>query len=232
MRKLKVLIADDIESIVKKNKEIVEKNENIEVVGLAYNGKEEYDMILELKPDIVISDNQMPKMNGIEVVQKILNSDLAYPPKFILVTADAGFDFNMKCFGMGISSVISKDNIEYELGNALKEIVDEIKFEAEETEDYSMIEYNKWYEKFSTIEKIDLNKYFTKEDFKILRKLGIKIKNKIYTELEFELLEMEFASYYYEDSMTDVEKTYATSLDGTGVTREEYNELIKKFDKI
>ena len=59
MRKLKVLIADDVEIIAKANQQIVEKNEEIEVIGLAYDGQEEYDMILELKPDIVISDNQM-----------------------------------------------------------------------------------------------------------------------------------------------------------------------------
>ena len=62
MRKLKVLIADDVEIIAKTNQQIVEKNEEIEVIGLAYDGQEEYDMILELKPDIVISDNQMPKI--------------------------------------------------------------------------------------------------------------------------------------------------------------------------
>ena len=38
MRKLKVLIADDVEIIAKTNQQIVEKNEEIEVVGLAYDG--------------------------------------------------------------------------------------------------------------------------------------------------------------------------------------------------
>ena len=46
MRKLKVLIADDVEIIAKTNQQIVEKNEEIEVIGLAYDGQEEYDMIL------------------------------------------------------------------------------------------------------------------------------------------------------------------------------------------
>ena len=46
MKKFKVLIADDIEIIAQTNKKIVEKNESIEVIGLAYNGQQEYDMIL------------------------------------------------------------------------------------------------------------------------------------------------------------------------------------------
>ena len=88
MKKFKVLIADDIEIIAQTNKKIAEKNESVEVIGLAYNGQQEYDMILELKPDIVITDNQMPNMNGVDVVQKIYNSNLDSVPKFILVTAD------------------------------------------------------------------------------------------------------------------------------------------------
>ena len=70
MRKLKVLIADDIEIIAKTNQILVEKNNSVNVIGLAYNGQDEYDMIIELKPDIVITDNQMPKMNGVEVAEK------------------------------------------------------------------------------------------------------------------------------------------------------------------
>lgn len=51
MRKLKVLIADDVEIIAKTNQQIVEKNEEIEVVGLAYDGQEEYDMILTVNAE-------------------------------------------------------------------------------------------------------------------------------------------------------------------------------------
>lgn len=127
MRKLKVLIVDDVEIIAKTNQQIVEKNEEIEVIGLAYDGQEEYDMILELKPDIVISDNQMPKMNGVEVAKKIFEYNIVNPPKFIMVTADAGFDFNRKCKEIGISYVIHKENREYELEYILEELIDIIK---------------------------------------------------------------------------------------------------------
>ena len=84
-------------------------------------------MILELKPDIVISDNQMPKINGVEVVKKIFESNIANPPKFIMVTADAGFAFNRKCREIGISYVIHKENREYELEYILEVLIDIIK---------------------------------------------------------------------------------------------------------
>ena len=236
MKKFKVLIADDIEIIAQTNKKIAEKNESIEVIGLAYNGQQEYDMILELKPDIVITDNQMPNMNGVEVVKKIYNSNLASVPKFILVTADYGYDFNNKCMQMGISIVVNKNSREIDLPSAISEIIDELEMETTTAHFEPSEEYKKWHEKYSTEELVDLKKYFNDEDFEILRKLGISIKDKIYTEREFEELDGDYILYYYEDGMEEgmskEEKEGIKSLENTGVSREEYNRLLDKFHKI
>ena len=89
-------------------------------------------------------------------------------------------------------------------------------------------EYKKWYEKYSTEELVDLKKYFNEEDFEILRKLGISIRDKIYTEREFEELDGNYILYYNEDGMEEGIK----SLENTGVSREEYNRLLDKFHKI
>lgn len=48
----------------------------IKVVGTAANGKEAYSQILNLKPDIVITDVMMPKMNGIEMAQKLTENKI------------------------------------------------------------------------------------------------------------------------------------------------------------
>ena len=93
-------------------------------------------------------------------------------------------------------------------------------------------EYKKWYEEYSTVEKVDLKKYFTSQDLEILKKLGIEVKDKIYTEREFEELDSEYILFYYDDSMTEEEKSETKSLENTGVTREEYNKILDKFHKI
>ena len=232
MRKLKVLIADDIEIIAKTNQLLAEKNDSISVIGLAYNGQDEYDMIIELKPDIVITDNQMPKMNGVEVAEKIIKSNLESIPKFILVTGDYGLEFNKKCKEIGISSVVNKNNREIELPYTLEEIIAEMEFEEKIESNEPSPEYKKWYEEYSTVEKIDLRKYFTAQDFEILKKLEIEVKDKIYTEREFEELDSEYILFYYDDSMTEEEKKETKSLENTGVSREEYNKLLEKFHKI
>ena len=120
MEKLKVIIADDMQVIAENNKRIATLFDNIEVVGIANNGQEEYDMIMELKPDLVITDNQMPLMNGVDVIEKIVNSSISNKPQFILVTGDTG-EVVRKAYNLGVLRVVSKMSSERELKYAIEE---------------------------------------------------------------------------------------------------------------
>ena len=92
-------------------------------------------------------------------------------------------------------------------------------------------EFEEWLEKYHSLGIKDINDYFTENDKKIFEKLGIKLKNKIYTEYECECLYMDFL-IYYDDPENDLleEKELQKSLDGTGVTREEYNAVLRKLE--
>ena len=120
MEKLKVVIADDMQVIAENNKRIATLFDNIEVVGIANNGQEEYDMIMELKPDLVITDNQMPLMNGLDVIEKIVNSSISNKPQIILVTGDTG-EVVRKAYNLGVLRVVSKMSSERELKYAIEE---------------------------------------------------------------------------------------------------------------
>ena len=69
---------------------------------------------------------------------------------------------------------------------------------------------------------------------KILKKLGIKIKNKKYTEYELECLTMDLLAYYDDTEMdlSEEEKQFQKSLEDTKVSREEYNILLDKVQSI
>ena len=121
MEKIKVLIADDVQVIAESNKKIAQTFENIEVLGIAKNGQEEYNMIEKLMPDLVITDNKMPVMNGIEVIEKINNSSISKKPKFILVTADLGREIVNNAYSLGALNVVGKMSPE----NALKYAIEE-----------------------------------------------------------------------------------------------------------
>ena len=92
-------------------------------------------------------------------------------------------------------------------------------------------DFDSWYDKYSTAEIIDLKKYLTKNDFSLLKKLNIKIKDKVYTEQEFEILNMNLLSYYISDDMEEEELKQLMPLP-KGATRGEYNNLLEKVNKI
>ena len=107
-QKIKILITDDINKIAEDNKNIVSQNENVEIVGIASNGQEEMEMILEFTPDLVITDNKMPIINGIEVIEKINATELNDKPDFILFTGDYSSELNKKCRELGVYMILDK----------------------------------------------------------------------------------------------------------------------------
>lgn len=92
--------------------------------------------------------------------------------------------------------------------------------------------HRKWKEKYFNKELVDLKKYFSEKDFEILTKLGIEIKDKIYTEYEFELLDGDVIDYYKSDDMDEEELKMGKDLEKTGVSIEDYNQLLDKIHNI
>lgn len=85
MSQLRVLVADDNQTMRAAYKEILETNAEISVVGLATDGQEALDQAVELKPDVVLLDVRMPNMDGLAAANRImaLESDAA----IVLVSA-------------------------------------------------------------------------------------------------------------------------------------------------
>ena len=230
MRKLRIIIAEDEPIILEMYKNIVGKREDYEIIGTATNGKEEEELIYTTKPDVVITDNQMPIQNGIDVIEKVYNSDLVYKPKFILITGDyRDRSFLDKCEKLQVERVMGKpvnyDSLDFLLTD-LKVIIED------ETPSFVGKNSEGWREMYMNKEIVDLKKYFTNEEFDLFRKLGIEIKDKIYTEYEIELINNSLYEYYYSEDMSEDEKNQVKSLEETGVTRERYNNLLNKIEQI
>ena len=230
MRKLRIIIAEDEPIILEMYKNIVGKREDYEIIGTATNGKEEEELINASKPDVVITDNQMPIQNGIDVIEKVYNSDLVYKPKFILITGDyRDRSFLDKCERLQVERVMGKpvkyDSLDFLLTD-LKVIIED------ETPSFVGKNSEGWREMYMNKEIVDLKKYFTNEEFDLFRKLAIEIKDKIYTEYEIELINNSLYEYYYSEDMSEDEKNQVKSLEETGVTREQYNNLLNKIEQI
>jgi len=93
-----------------------------------------------------------------------------------------------------------------------------------------MNDYEKWHERYITNEVIEIKEHLDSNDLDILKRLGIEIEDKIYTCYGFDVIYEDLLLYYLDDDMTEEEKKESKPLDGTGVTRSEYNWVIKKFE--
>ena len=71
-RKLRVLIADDIQETRRNTRLMVSALDNLEVVAIASNGRQALEMAAEHHPDIMLMDINMPIMDGLTAARQIL----------------------------------------------------------------------------------------------------------------------------------------------------------------
>jgi NarL family two-component system response regulator LiaR len=69
--KIKIVLADDHALMREGTRELLEREEDLEVVGEAGNGEEAVKLAIELQPDVALIDIAMPKLNGIEATKQI-----------------------------------------------------------------------------------------------------------------------------------------------------------------
>lgn len=220
--KIRIIIADDNTHICKFIREFLEKYEDIEILGVANTDEDEIQMIEELKPEIVITDlMRNHKYTGLDIIKDCFAKNKMVA--FLVISAD--FKREVINNGLEVAGYIKKPINDYE------EIYTELKRIKRELIDK---EYTDCDEKHHNVEGIDIKKLLNWKDKRILKKLGITIKNEKYTEYELECLITELLAYYDapEQNLTKKEKQYQEFLDGTNVSREEYNKLLNKIEKI
>jgi two-component system response regulator YesN len=93
------------------------------VIAEAANGKEGYEKILELKPDVVIADICMPFMDGIDMIKKASET---VKFKSILLTSYADFEYAKRAIDARVSEYLLKPIDEEQLASILKRLESEI----------------------------------------------------------------------------------------------------------
>ena len=220
---IRVIIADDNKTICKFMSDCLKKYHEIKILGIANTDEEEIQMREELKPQIVITDlMRNHEYTGLDIIKSYRNKKDS--PQFLVVSAD-------------IKETVIKDGLEVAgyiqkgIPFNYEEIVDELRRIKRELENKKYLE---WDEKYHNLEILNIRKMLSFKEKRLLKKLGITIKNKKHTECEIECLMLQLLLYYDdpEEYLSIEEKKYQKSLEGTGVSREEYNKLLNKITKI
>ena len=82
MGKIRVLLAEDHVVVREGTRELLQREQDIKVVGEAGDGEEAVELTVKLRPDVVIMDIAMPRLNGIEATKQI---KALYPAAAVLI---------------------------------------------------------------------------------------------------------------------------------------------------
>ena len=120
MKKITILLAEDHVVVRESIRQSLERQSNFSVVDEAGDGEEAVRMAKELKPDVIIMDISLPKLNGIEATKQIK----ALQPSAIILVLTA-YDYEQYIFPLlevGAAGYLLKDISSRELISAIQTV--------------------------------------------------------------------------------------------------------------
>jgi len=115
---IKVLLADDHKIMREGLKALLDDVAEIEVIGVAGNGREALQQTTELRPDVVVMDLNMPEMDGIEATRQLLAADPG--AKVLILSMVLDRSCILECLKAGAKGYLVKDCAAEELQSAIQ----------------------------------------------------------------------------------------------------------------
>lgn len=122
---IKVVVVED-EELVRKGLILTTSWENYDcaVVGEAVNGSAGVELILKLKPDVVITDVNMSGLDGIEMLKQVIGKvDI----ECIIISGYSEFEYARQAVKLGVKDYLMKPIDDADLNNALLRVCEEVK---------------------------------------------------------------------------------------------------------
>lgn len=127
---MKIVIVEDETRIREGIEKLIKRiSDEYEMIALAENGEEGLQTIIENKPEIVVTDIKMPKMDGIEMLTRL--KEISKMPKVIVLSAYSDFEYARQAIKLGVSEYILKPISVIEFTNSFKSLCKQIKDEKE-----------------------------------------------------------------------------------------------------
>jgi two-component system chemotaxis response regulator CheB len=126
LKKIRVLIVDDSAIVRKVFSEELSKYPDIEIIGTAPDPFVARDKIVALQPDVITLDIEMPRMDGLTFLRKLMKY---YPLPTIIVSSltPKGGKLTLEAMEIGAVDVIAKPGGSYTVGNMSAQLVEKIR---------------------------------------------------------------------------------------------------------
>lgn len=123
MSRIRVVLADDNREFTELLKEYINRQDDMEVIGVAFNGNDVFKIFeKEGVPDALILDIIMPHLDGLAVLEHIRDMDPSEQPKVIMLTAFGQEEVTKKAVELGASYYILKPFDMEVLANRIRQV--------------------------------------------------------------------------------------------------------------
>ena len=118
---ISVVIAEDQAMVRDALAALLTMSGKVEVLAKVENGRLALAAVKELKPDVILSDIEMPEMTGLELIQALLNEQSK--TKAIIVTTFARRGYLKRAMDLGVHGYLLKDSPSDSLITAIEKVV-------------------------------------------------------------------------------------------------------------
>ena len=116
---VRILIADDHELVRDGIRSRLENSPELQIVGEAVNGLQAVQMVDELAPDLILMDINMPKLNGLDAVERIKDKNL--PTRILLLSIHDDAEYLRRAMTLETNGYLLKDVTQAEMVAAIKQ---------------------------------------------------------------------------------------------------------------
>jgi two-component system, NarL family, response regulator NreC len=117
---MRVLLADDHGIVRRGLKSLIENETDARVIGEAADGLEALRLCDEHKPDVLIVDIGMPKLNGLDVAARVQKQER--PPRVVILSMHADESYIMRALAAGARAYLLKEATDEDLVPALRAV--------------------------------------------------------------------------------------------------------------
>ena len=117
---IRVVIAEDQAMVRGALAALLKLESDIDVVGCAGDGVEAWELTRRLRPDVLVTDIEMPQQTGLELAKKVI--DTGMPCKVVILTTFARPGYLRRALDAGASGYLLKDSPADKLADALRKV--------------------------------------------------------------------------------------------------------------